>query len=146
MNLKDNKVSEYFNLTLMPSYIDKYKEEKMATPIKTLNPIEEVIKHETGEVIEYEKKIAYFHLSRFTPMKVSIGSEISRIDQTEFIVNLNANDWGILTGEEINNISSKMILRNSSIKADSGDALQGILSNNQGSFELEVTPIYGANL
>ena len=145
MNLKDNKVSEYFNLTLMPSYIDKYKEEKMATPIKTLNPIEEVIKHETGEVIEYEKKIAYFHLSRFTPMKVSIGSEISRIDQTEFIVNLNANDWGILTGEEINNISSKMILRNSSIKADSGDALQGILSNNQGSFELEVTPTYGAD-
>ena len=145
MNLKDNKVSEYFNLTLMPSYIDKYKEEKMATPIKTLNPIEEVIKHGTGEVIEYEKKIAYFHLSRFTPMKVSIGSEISRIDQTEFIVNLNANDWGILTGEEINNISSKMILRNSSIKADSGDALQGILSNNQGSFELEVTPTYGAD-
>ena len=145
MNLKDNKVSEYFNLTLMPSYIDKYKEEKMATPIKTLNPIEEVIKHETGEVIEYEKKIAYFHLSRFTPMKVSIGSEISRIDQTEFIVNLNANDWGILTGEEINNISSKMILRNSSIKADDGDALQGILSNNQGSFELEVTPTYGAD-
>ena len=145
MNLKDNKVSEYFNLTLMPSYIDKYKEEKMATPIKTLNPIEEVIKHETGEVIEYEKKIAYFHLSRFTPMKVSIGSEISRIDQTEFIVNLNANDWGILTGEEINNISSKMILRNSSIKADSGDALQGILSNNQGSFELEVTPTYGTD-
>lgn len=145
MNLKDNKVSEYFNLTLMPSYIDKYKEEKMATPIKTLNPIEEVIKHETEEVIEYEKKIAYFHLSRFTPMKVSIGSEISRIDQTEFIVNLNANDWGILTGEEINNISSKMILRNSSIKADSGDALQGILSNNQGSFELEVTPTYGAD-
>ena len=129
----------------MPSYIDKYKEEKMATPIKTLNPIEEVIKHETEEVIEYEKKIAYFHLSRFTPMKVSIGSEISRIDQTEFIVNLNANDWGILTGEEINNISSKMILRNSSIKADSGDALQGILSNNQGSFELEVTPTYGAD-
>lgn len=145
MNLKDNKVSEYFNLTLMPSYIDKYKEEKMATPIKTLNPIEEVIKHETEEVIEYEKKIAYFHLSRFTPMKVSIGSEISRIDQTEFIVNLNANDWGILTGEEINNISSKMILRNSSIKADSGDALQGILSNNQGSFELEVIPTYGAD-
>lgn len=145
MNLKDNKVSEYFNLTLMPSYIDKYKEEKMATPIKTLNPIEEVIKHETGEVIEYEKKIAYFHLSRFTPMKVSIGSEISRIDQTEFIVNLNAKDWGILTGEEINNISSKMILRNSSIKADDGDALQGILSNNQGSFELEVTPTYGAD-
>ena len=145
MNLKDNKVSEYFNLTLMPSYIDKYKEEKMATPIKTLNPIEEVIKHETEEVIEYEKKIAYFHLSCFTPMKVSIGSEISRIDQTEFIVNLNANDWGILTGEEINNISSKMILRNSSIKADSGDALQGILSNNQGSFELEVTPTYGAD-
>ena len=38
-----------------------------------------------------------------------------------------------------------MILRNSSIKADDGDALQGILSNNQGSFELEVTPTYGAD-
>ena len=38
-----------------------------------------------------------------------------------------------------------MILRNSSIKADNGDALQGILSNNQGSFELEVTPTYGAD-
>ena len=79
-------------------------------------------------------------------MEISIDpNKITRTNQTEFIVNLNANDWGILTGEEINNISSKMILRNSSIKADSGDALQGILSNNQGSFELEVTPTYGAD-
>lgn len=134
MNLKDNKVSEYFNLTLMPSYVDKYKEEKMATPTENLNPIKE------------DNKIVYFHLSRFIPMEISIDpNKITRTNQTEFIVNLNANDWGILTGEEINNISSKMILRNSSIKADNGDALQGILSNNQGSFELEVTPTYGAD-
>lgn len=134
MNLKDNKVSEYFNLTLMPSYVDKYKEEKMATPTENLNPIKE------------DNKIVYFHLSRFIPMEISIDpNKITRTNQTEFIVNLNANDWGILTGEGINNISSKMILRNSSIKADSGNALQGILSNNQGSFELEVTPTYGAD-
>lgn len=134
MNLKDNKVSEYFNLTLMPSYIDKYKEEKMATPIETLNSIKE------------NNKTVYFYLSRFIPMEISIDSNgITRIDQTEFIVNLNVNDWGILAGEGINNISSKMILRNSSIEANSGNALKRILSNNQGLFELEVIPTYGVD-
>ena len=134
MNLKDSKVSEYFNLTLMPSYIDKYKEEKMATPIETLNSIKE------------NNEIVYFHLSRFIPMEISIdSSKIHRTDQTEFIVELNTNNWGILTGEGINSISSKMILRNSSIVADDGNAEKEILSNKQGSFELEVTPTYGVD-
>lgn len=130
MNLKDTKVSEYFNLTLMPSYIDQYKEEKMATPLETINPITE------------NNQTVYFYLSRFIPMGVTINSDgIKRAEQTDFIVNLNINDWGVLIGDGINKISSKMTLKNSSIKKYTGS--ENVLSNEQGSFELEITPTYG---
>lgn len=104
MNLKNFNKDEYFNLTLMPFYIDIYNEEKMVTPTNNLYPIQD----NNGEK-------SYFHLSRFIAPTITF-SKVERENQNKFIAYLEVKDWGILTERGINKIFSSMILRNSDLK------------------------------
>lgn len=104
MNIKNFNKDEYFNLTLMPFYIDIYNEEKMATPTDNLYPIQD----SNGEK-------TYFHLSRFIAPTITF-LKVERENQNKFIAYLKVNDWGVLTEKGINKIFSSMILRNSDLK------------------------------
>lgn len=106
MNLKDINVDEFFNLTLMPSYIDSYNEEKMDTPRKDLYPISEII-NEKSEAIN-------FYLSCLVPASINYKSN-ERKQGEEFKITLEIKNWGFSDDERISEKTAVMKLNNSSL-------------------------------
>ena len=106
MNLKDINVDEFFNLTLMPSYIDSYNEEKMDTPRKNLYPI--------SEVISGTNKTVNFYLSCLVPASINYYSN-ERKQGEKFSVTLKINNWGFSDDARISGKTAVMKLNNSSL-------------------------------
>ena len=104
MNLKDINVDEFFNLTLMPSYIDSYNEEKMDTPRKDLYPIRG---SGSGETI-------HFYLSRLVPASINYDSN-ERKQGEKFKITLKINNWGFSDDGRISEKTAIMKLNNSSL-------------------------------
>lgn len=104
MNLKDINVDEFFNLTLMPSYIDSYNEEKMDTPRKDLYPIRG---SGSGETIN-------FYLSRLVPASINYDSN-ERKQGEKFKITLKINNWGFSNDKRILSKTAIMKLNNSSL-------------------------------
>lgn len=104
MNLKDINVDEFFNLTLMPSYIDSYNEEKMDTPKNNLYPIRG---NGTGETIN-------FYLSRLVPASINYDSN-ERKQGEKFKITLKINNWGFSNDKRILSKTAIMKLNNSSL-------------------------------
>lgn len=103
MNLKNINNNEYFNLTLMPSYLDQRDLEKMSNTGKDIYPIQKT-----------NKTTAYFHLSRFTPPLISY-KENQREQGVKFSVILMIEDKGFLDNGGIKSSSSTLTLSNSSL-------------------------------
>lgn len=108
MNLKDINVDEFFNLTLMPSYIDSYNEEKMDTPRKGLYPI--------SEVISGVNKTVNFYLSCLVPASINYNS-YEREQGEKFSITLKINNWGFSDDARISEKTAVMKLNNSSLTA-----------------------------
>lgn len=106
MNLKDINMDEFFNLTLMPSYIDSYNEEKMDTPRKDLYPI--------SEIINEESKTVNFYLSCLVPASINYDSN-ERQQGEKFKITLKINNWGFSNDERISEKTAVMRLNNSSL-------------------------------
>ena len=104
MNLKDINVDEFFNLTLMPSYIDSYNEEKMDTPKNNLYPIRG---SGSGETIN-------FYLSRLVPASINYDSN-ERKQGEKFKITLKINNWGFSNDKRILSKTAIMKLNNSSL-------------------------------
>ena len=106
MNLKDINVDEFFNLTLMPSYIDSYNEEKMDTPRKDLYPI--------SEVISGVSKTVNFYLSCLVPASINYDSN-ERQQGEKFKITLKIKNWGFSDDGRISKKTAIMKLNNSSL-------------------------------
>lgn len=106
MNLKDVNTDEFFNLTLMPSYIDSYNEEKMDTPRKDLYPI--------SEIINEKSKTINFYLSCLVPASINYDSN-ERQQGKKFRITLKINNWGFSDDERISEKTAVMRLNNSSL-------------------------------
>ncbi len=106
MNLKDINVDEFFNLTLMPSYIDSYNEEKMDTPRKDLYPI--------SEVISGVSKTVNFYLSCLVPASINYDS-YERQQGEKFKITLKIKNWGFSDDGRISEKTAIMKLNNSSL-------------------------------
>ena len=106
MNLKDINVDEFFNLTLMPSYIDSYNEEKMDTPRKDLYPI--------SEIINEKSKTVNFYLSCLVPASINYNSN-ERKQGEKFKITLKIKNWGFSDDERISEKTAVMKLNNSSL-------------------------------
>lgn len=106
MNLKDVNTDEFFNLTLMPSYIDSYNEEKMDTPRKDLYPI--------SEIINEKSKTINFYLSCLVPASINYDSN-ERQQGKKFGITLKINNWGFSDDERISEKTAVMRLNNSSL-------------------------------
>ena len=104
MSLKDINVDEFFNLTLMPSYIDSYNEEKMDTPRKDLYPIRG---SGSGETIN-------FYLSRLVPASINYDNN-ERKQGEKFKITLKINNWGFSNDKRILSKTAIMKLNNSSL-------------------------------
>lgn len=106
MNLKDINVDEFFNLTLMPSYIDSYNEEKMDTPRKDLYPI--------SEIISGVSKTVNFYLSCLVPASINYDSN-ERQQGEKFKITLKIKNWGFSDDGRISEKTAIMKLNNSSL-------------------------------
>lgn len=108
MNLKDINVDEFFNLTLMPSYIDSYNEEKMDTPRKDLYPISEI------NEVSKESEAINFYLSCLVPASINYDSN-ERKQGEKFKITLEIKNWGFSDDERIFEKTAVMKLNNSSL-------------------------------
>lgn len=109
MNLKNNNNNEYFNLTLIPSYIDEYNEEKAANAIPTLYPIKE-----KGNTV-------FFHLSRFVPATLKYEEIIRKNEDNSktYKPKFKIIDKGILNKNDENFIlESSIKISNTSLNND----------------------------